>query len=111
MAMDQDPDNLDPTREALERMRGPVLLEFGTAWCTYCRAIRPQVAALLRRYPAVRHLTIEDGKGRPLGRSFQVKLWPTFVFLRDGQVVEQVSRPVLSEVEKGLQAIAGNPNA
>jgi hypothetical protein len=26
---------------------------------------------------------VDDGPDRPLGRSFQVRLWPSFVFLRD----------------------------
>ncbi len=34
-----------------------------------------------------------DGKGRPLGRSYGVKLWPTLVFLKDGHEVARVVRP------------------
>ena len=64
------------------------------------------MAALLQQHPDVQHIKIEDGKGRPLGRSFRVKLWPTLVFLRDGQVRKQVSRPGEAEVEEGLGAIA-----
>jgi thioredoxin 1 len=63
------------------------------------------LAALLREYPAIRHLNVEDGRGKPLGRSFQVKLWPTLVFMRDGSVVRQTARPSLEEVREGLQAI------
>ena len=60
---------------------------------------------MLQNYPGVRHVKIEDGKGRPLGRSFQVKLWPTLVFLRDGKVLKQTARPNLKEVREGLEAI------
>jgi thioredoxin 1 len=71
------------------------------------------LAALLRKYPEVRHLNIEDGKGRPLGRSFGVKLWPTLVFLRDGKVVAQAVRPGANEIRQGLEAVtaggAGGP--
>jgi thioredoxin 1 len=63
------------------------------------------LAALLRRHPDVRHIKIEDGRGKPLGRSFRVKLWPTLVFLRDGRVVKQVARPSAAEAAEGLQAI------
>lgn len=45
----------------------------------------------------VRHLKIEDGPGRPLGRSFGIKLWPTLVFLRDGTEVARVVRPTHAE--------------
>ena len=31
-----------------------------------------------------------DASGRPLGRSFKVKLWPTLVFLRDGREIERL---------------------
>lgn len=33
------------------------------------------------------------GKGRPLGRSFAVKLWPTVILLRDGQEIARAVRP------------------
>jgi len=41
----------------------------------------------------VRHIKIEDGPGRPLGRSFGVKLWPTLVFLKNGEELGRVTRP------------------
>lgn len=98
----------EPTREAIDAMPGPVLLEFGTTWCGHCRAIAPQVARLLESFPDVRHIRVEDGPGQPLGRSFRVKLWPTFVFLRDGSEVDRAVRPGSGEVRKGLAAITGS---
>ena len=65
----------------------------------------PQVESLLERFPNVRHVKVEDGAGKPLGRSFRVKLWPTFVFLRDGRELGKVARPAASEVRAGLEAI------
>ena len=96
----------EPTRAEVDRMHGAVLLDFGTGWCGYCRALDADLAELLDRYPQVRHLRVEDGRGKPLGRSFRVKLWPTLVFLKDGRVLKQVSRPGRAEVEEGLRAIA-----
>ena len=56
----------------------------------------------------MRHLKVEDGPGRPLGRSYRVKLWPTLVFLKDGQEVARVVRPgSQDEVAQGLAKIAG----
>jgi thioredoxin 1 len=96
-----------PTREEIERSAGPVLLEFGTPWCGICRASAPRVAALLDRHPQVRHVKVEDGPGQPLGRSFGVRLWPNFVFLRDGRVVRQLARPSHDQLEEAFGALLG----
>jgi thioredoxin 1 len=74
-------------------MPGATMIEFGTSWCGHCRRAQPLIASALERHPQVRHVRIEDGPGRRLGRSFQVKLWPTLVFLKDGTEVARVVRP------------------
>jgi thioredoxin 1 len=94
-----------PTREDVDRMPGPVLLEFGTDWCGFCRAVQPQVASLLGQKPGVRHVKVEDGPGRPLGRSFGVRLWPNFVLLKDGVVVRQLARPSANELKEAFAAL------
>lgn len=82
-----------PSRAEVDALAGPVVLDFGTDGCGFCRAARPAVDEALARHPSVRHLRIEDGRGRPLGRSFGVKLWPTLVFLRDGREQTRLVRP------------------
>lgn len=74
-------------------MPGPVVLEFGTNWCGWCRGAQPVISNAMDAHPQVRHIKVEDGPGRPLGRSFGIRLWPTLVFLKDGQEVARVTRP------------------
>ncbi|MES2942052.1 MAG: thioredoxin family protein [Pseudomonadota bacterium] len=82
-----------PSREAVDVLPGLVLLDFGTDWCGFCLASAPIVKKALIAHPAVRHLKVEDGSGRALGRSFKVKLWPTLIFLADGKEVARWVRP------------------
>ena len=83
----------DLQRDTADTLQGLVVLQFGTNWCGYCQnahaVIEPVMAS---RSDVGRHL-IEDGPGRPLGRSYRVKQWPTLVLLRDGQEVGRLVRP------------------
>lgn len=83
----------EPIREEVDALPGSVLLEFGINECPHCQLVQPLIAEALRRHPEVKHLRIEDGKGRPLGRSFAVKLWPALIYLQDGREVARVLRP------------------
>ena len=90
----------EPTRDEVDAMRGSVLLEFGINECPHCQAAQPLIADALKRHPEVRHIRLEDGKGRRLGRTFSVKLWPALIFMKDGQEVARVLRPTTqSEVD------------
>jgi thioredoxin 1 len=95
-----------PTRAEVDALAGATVLEFGTDWCGYCRDAQRYIGESLERAPHLRHLKIEDGPGRPLGRSFRVKLWPTLIFLRDGTEVARVVRPRDTRaVDEGMAAL------
>jgi thioredoxin 1 len=95
-----------PERAAIDAMDGVVALEFGTDWCGYCRAGSPYIAEALAEFPAT-HIKVEDGSGRPLGRSFRVKLWPTLVLVKNGQELARVVRPASAdEVREALASAA-----
>ncbi|HEY5934604.1 MAG TPA: thioredoxin family protein [Kofleriaceae bacterium] len=95
----------EPTRDEVDRFTGATVLEFGASWCGYCTGARPLVDAALAGRD-LRHLWIEDGRGKRLGRTFRVKLWPTLIFLRDGQEVARVVRPTrASELTDALAAL------
>lgn len=100
----------EPTRAQIDGTPGPLLIEFGSAGCGWCRAARPLIREALSARPGLTHLNIEDGPGRPLGRSFGVKLWPTLVVLQDGREVARVVRPQgIEQIERLLAQISPAP--
>ena len=105
MPMDHDYDKPEPARTEVDTWTGPAVLEFGASWCLYCQGTQPAIEAALADFPQVKHVKVADGKGKPLGRSFTVKLWPTLIFLKDGQEVGRAVRPTdTAEIRRGLEA-------
>ena len=100
----------EPERADVDARPGPAVLEFGAPWWGHCIAAQDGIASAFAQHPDVHHLKIEDGRGKPLGRSFRVKLWPTLIFLRDGEEVARLVRPTAAgQILEGLDAIDPPP--
>ena len=107
MAMSKGFVTKEPARAEIDALVAPTVLEFGTDWCGYCQAAQPLIAEAFAGCPQVGHIKVEDGPGRPLGRSFRVKLWPTLVFLKEGREVARLVRPQgAGEIGDALRRIA-----
>ena len=106
MTMNEVYAETEPARAEIDRLAGPTLLEFGSPTCGHCRAAQPLLASALADHPGLRHVKIADGSGRPLGRSFKVKLWPTLVFLSNGGEVARLVRPAnATEIRSAIAQI------
>lgn len=91
------------SRDELNQIKGPLVIEFGTNWCSICRATQGDIKTAMDHHPGIPHIKVEDGKGRLLGRTFGIKLWPSLIFLKDGEEMERVVRPKnSSEIEGAL---------
>jgi thioredoxin 1 len=102
-------ENPGPGIAEVEALPGATVLEFGTPWCGYCRAAQGPIGEALADHPEVRHLKVEDGSGRPLGRSFGVKLWPTLILQREGKEVGRLVRPQQAGPIREALALASTP--
>lgn len=93
-------------RADIERQTGSLLLDFGVDWCPHCQQAETLLAEALVGKTGLRHLKVEDGPGRRLGRSYRVKLWPTLIFLSNGQEVDRLVRPTeLAQIEAVLRKL------
>jgi thioredoxin 1 len=97
----------EPSRAEVDAVPGMVVLEFGAPWCPHCIGAQPALEGLLDGRDDVTHLKVEDGRGRPLGRGFGVKLWPTVVVLRAGEELARGVRPRSADDLAPLRAALG----
>ena len=95
----------EPTRDEVDNTRGALLLEFGADWCGHCQGLSHAVEEVLKNRQHVAHIRVADGRGKPLGRSFRVKLWPTFVLLHDGEVLATLVRPTPDQLHRVFDEI------
>lgn len=103
-------ENLEPTREEVNALKGAIVLEFGASWCGYCKAAQPIITSALSQFTNIRHIQIEDGKGRRLGRSFHVKLWPTLIVMKDGVELKRLVREIeATELRAALVSLSALP--
>ena len=90
------------TFEQTGELSGDVLLEFGAPWCGHCQAASSAIKEAVTEHSGLRHIKIYDGKGKPLGRAFKVKLWPTLILLHNGNEVARLVRPSSSDEVREL---------
>jgi len=99
-----------PERAEIDALPGSLLLEFGVDWCPHCQGAQPAIEAALRDYPDLRHVKVEDGPGRPLGRSLSRQAVADADFAgRTGRKLARVVRPASTgEIGSALRQIV-NP--
>src|SRR5579862_9106546 len=102
--MDLHYDKPEPNRDEVDSWPGPAVLEFGAEWCGICQAAQPLISEAIAEHPDVAHRKVADGPGKPLGRSFRIKLWPTLIFLKDGRELARIVRPQnVEEIRRGIE--------
>jgi thioredoxin 1 len=84
----------------VEQGGGLALVDFGAAWCGPCRMVAPIVEQLAGEYEGRVKVGALDVDANPqTAARFNVRSLPTFLFFRDGKVVDQVvgavPRPLL----------------
>lgn len=85
-------DDNAPSIEEVTHLKRFAVLEFGAPWCSHCQVAEEAIKGVLES-SSIPHIKVFDGRGKLLGRHFNVKLWPTVILLNDGVEVARVVRP------------------
>ena len=85
-------------------------IKIGATWCGPCRRIVPFIEALATKYNEVVFLTLEIDKCKDFDvedyeNDFTIKVVPTFIFLKEGRIVEVHEGSDKEELEKKIKLV------
>jgi len=97
--------NSDSFEQEVLHSSQPVLVDFWGPQCGPCLALMPKVEALTERYgDKVKITKVEAPKNRRLCLTLKVLSLPTFLFFKNGKVVDQLSGDItLQSIEECLK--------
>lgn len=73
-----------------ETAEGIVLVDIKSDWCDPCKMIAPLIEELGKEVTDVKVVKVDVDASPEIGAKFQVRSIPTFVVLKDGELVEKV---------------------
>lgn len=82
-----DPDTFKSVVSSTNRL---IVIDFGASWCGPCKNIAPQYHQLAEEMQNVVFCKVDIDDFEELAQKFQVKSVPTFVFIKDTQLLETI---------------------
>ncbi|KAL8224453.1 hypothetical protein R6Q57_019928 [Mikania cordata] len=83
-----------------------VIANFSASWCGVCRSVSPDYISLSEKHPSLMFLTINADKLTKLSVEWNLKVTPTFIFLKDGKQIDKLegadNRKLLKKIKTAL---------
>ncbi|TKY75194.1 Thioredoxin H-type [Spatholobus suberectus] len=67
-----------------------VVVDFTASWCGPCRFISPILAEIAKKMPNIIFLKVDVDELETVSREWGIEAMPTFLFLKEGKLVDKV---------------------
>lgn len=83
--------------------KGAVVIDFFATWCGPCKRIAPAFEDLADKYLGkIQFLKVDVDESPALVDQYGISAMPTFVFLKDGQIMKKVEGADLQALDEGF---------
>ncbi|PHT49378.1 Thioredoxin H-type 2 [Capsicum baccatum] len=88
-----------------------IVVDFTASWCGPCRLIAPFFAELAKKLPNVTFLKVDVDELQSVATDWAVEAMPTFMFLKEGIVVDKVVGAKEDELQQTIAKHIGSASA
>ncbi|OVA09089.1 Thioredoxin [Macleaya cordata] len=80
-----------------------IVIDFTATWCPPCRMMAPIFADLAEKFTEVVFVKIDVDELKDVCEEFEVEAMPTFIFIKQGVVVDKIVGAGKNELEKKIE--------
>ncbi|KAL1207742.1 Thioredoxin H5 [Cardamine amara subsp. amara] len=84
-----------------------IVIDFTASWCPPCRFIAPIFVEMAKKFTNVIFFKIDVDELQAVAKEFKVEAMPTFVFLKEGEIVDRVVGASKDEIQQKLMKHGG----
>ncbi|RDY04410.1 hypothetical protein CR513_11879 [Mucuna pruriens] len=108
--------SVEAWKEHLEKGKQPnklIVVDFTATWCGPCRLIGPILAEIAKKMTDVIFLKVDVDELEPLAREWDIEAMPTFLFLKEGKLVDRFLGANKDGLQKAIEkhAVAATSSA
>ncbi|KAM0975335.1 hypothetical protein ACFX13_018669 [Malus domestica] len=88
-----------------------MVIDFTASWCGPCRFIAPFLAELAKKLPDVIFVKVDVDELKTVAQDWAVEAMPTFMFLKEGKIVDKVVGAKKDELQRTIAKHLGTASA
>ncbi len=85
--------------------QGAVVIDFFATWCGPCKKIAPTYEKLSETFTNVSFFKVDVDESPELVNIYDISAMPTFIFLKDAQLVKKVEGADMEGLEEGFDLL------